>query len=121
MANTISADDLRKLSAQDQQEIIAFSQKQTEDRIFKTSEWQQLWIKLGNGLTENKIGAIQFTNMCFKKCVKGPLTSPALTSEESSCMVCDIYFVQYREENCFNRYIDTTIKITQTFQEAQRH
>ncbi|ODV92996.1 hypothetical protein PACTADRAFT_47368 [Pachysolen tannophilus NRRL Y-2460] len=50
-----------------------------------------------------------FTDMCFKKCISGPVTTGQLIGNEEQCI-----------NNCLNRYLDVNIKVVQQLQNVQK-
>ncbi|CCH44938.1 Mitochondrial import inner membrane translocase subunit TIM8 [Wickerhamomyces ciferrii] len=59
------------------------------------------FIESENSKTKVQTSIHQFTNLCFKKCVKS-IGDGQLNSNEESCL-----------NNCVNRFLDTNIRVVQ--------
>ncbi|KAF5118491.1 hypothetical protein DV454_000538 [Geotrichum candidum] len=58
------------------------------------------WVESENSKSKVQMSIHNFTDMCFKKCITGPITSNTLDRNEESCL-----------SNCLNRFLDTNISI----------
>lgn len=66
-----------------------------------------LFIKTQDSKSKVQMSIHKFTDMCFKKCVNGPISNGNLDIVEEQCMA-----------NCVNRFLDTNIQVVQTLQGA---
>ncbi|KIW16630.1 hypothetical protein PV08_03818 [Exophiala spinifera] len=79
----VSAEDLQHLSNAEKQQLQTFIQTESQrSSIQKTVH--------------------ELTEMCFKKCITGSISSGKLASKEESCM-----------SNCVNRFMDSNLAVLQ--------
>ncbi|KAJ9634117.1 uncharacterized protein PV06_09662 [Exophiala oligosperma] len=79
----VSAEDLQHLSNAEKQQLQTFIQTESQrSNIQKTVH--------------------ELTEMCFKKCITGSISSGKLASKEESCM-----------SNCVNRFMDSNLAVLQ--------
>ncbi|KAL6249994.1 Mitochondrial import inner membrane translocase subunit tim8 [Rhinocladiella similis] len=79
----VSAEELQHLSNAEKQQLQTFIQTESQrSNIQKTVH--------------------ELTEMCFKKCITGSISSGKLASKEESCM-----------SNCVNRFMDSNLAVLQ--------
>lgn len=86
--SNVSASDLGSLSDSEKQEITSF-------------------LDTENSKQRVQMQIHEFTNSCFKNCVKS-VDDAALTSEEEQCL-----------SNCVNSFLDANIRIVKNLQNTQ--
>lgn len=52
----------------------------------------------------------EFTETCFKKCIKGSISSGRLTTKEDTCM-----------QNCVNRFMDSNLAVLRHLEMMRAH
>lgn len=67
------------------------------------------FIKTQESKAKLQLSIHKFTDMCFKKCVQGPITDGALHPSEEECL-----------SNCVTRFLNTNIQVVQALQGASQ-
>jgi len=97
----VSAEDLQHLSNAEKQQLQTFIQTESQrSSIQKSKEYACGGFELL--LTVDDAAVHELTEMCFKKCITGSISSGKLASKEESCM-----------SNCVNRFMDSNLAVLQ--------